>query len=81
MPVFSYLALPKQGQLDELSSELGSIPNCEATPADNQEIIVLVTDTPDEESEKKLQKQLAQIKSLQSLSMTFGHSDEEQAGG
>ena len=31
----------------------------------------------DEEKEKELQKKLKELKSLQSLGMTFGHTDEK----
>ena len=76
MPVFSYLAYPKQGAMQALLNELGALEYCEATPADNEEILILVTDTPDEKTETELQKKLKQIKSLQSLGMTFGHVEE-----
>jgi nitrate reductase NapAB chaperone NapD len=75
MPVFSYLVYPKPGAMQALLDELAALEYCEATPADNQEILILVTDTPDEKREKALQKKLKQLKSLQSLGMTFGHTD------
>ena len=75
MPVFSYLAYPKQGAKQDLLKNLSALEYCEATPADNQNILILVTDTPDEETEKTLQKKLKQLKSLESLGMTFGHTD------
>ena len=75
MPVFSYLAYPKQGAKQELFDDLTSLDYCEATPADNQNILILITDTPDEETEKDLQKKLKDLNSLESLGMTFGHVD------
>lgn len=75
MPVFSYLAYPKQGAKDQLHKDLSTLAYCEVTPADNAEILILVTDTPDAEKEKQLQKQLKSLKSLESLGMTFGHED------
>jgi nitrate reductase NapAB chaperone NapD len=75
MPVFSYLAYPKQGAKQDLLNDLSAIEHCEVTPADNENILILITDTPDEDSEKALQKKLKQIKSLESLGMTFGHVD------
>ena len=75
MPVFSYLAYPKQGAKQDLLNDLSALAYCEATPADNQNILILITDTPDEETEKSLQKKLKQLKSLESLGMTFGHVD------
>jgi len=49
---------------------------CEIIPSDNQEVVVVVTDTPDEKTDKELQEKLKNLPSLQSLSMTFGHNAE-----
>jgi nitrate reductase NapAB chaperone NapD len=76
MPVFSYLAYPVRGAKEELLNDLSALDHCEVMPAENEEVLILVTDTPDEEKEKALQKNLRQLKALQSLSMTFGHTDE-----
>ena len=54
MPVFSYLAYPVLGAKEELLNDLAAIDYCEAAPAENQEILILVTDTPDEDKEKEL---------------------------
>jgi len=75
MPVFSYLAYPKPGAKQALLNDLEALDYCEVTPADNEEILILLTDTPDEKKEKALQKQLKELKSLESLGMTFGHTD------
>ena len=75
MPVFSYLAYPKPGAKEQLIRDLAALDFCEATPADNAEILILVTDTPDEDQEKALQKKLKKLSSLESLGMTFGHVD------
>jgi nitrate reductase NapAB chaperone NapD len=76
MPIFSYLAYPVKGAKARLLKDLSALDFCEVTPAENQELLILVTDTPDEETEKKLQEKLKTIKSLESLGMTFGHTDE-----
>ena len=76
MPVFSYLAYPEQGAKEELLKDLAALDYCEVAPADNKEILILVTDTPDEEKERALQEKIKKLKSLQSLGMTFGHTDE-----
>lgn len=78
MPVFGYLAIPVEGAIATLHDHLSSIPYCEIIPAENRDVLVLVTDTPDEATEKDLQQQLKSLNSLQSLSMTFGHNDEQQ---
>jgi nitrate reductase NapAB chaperone NapD len=76
MPVFSYLAYPKPGAKEALLNDLAALDYCEVTPAENEEILILVTDTPNEKKEKVLQKKLMELKSLESLGMTFGHTDE-----
>ena len=76
MPVFSYLAYPEPGGKATLAQELAALDYCETQVADNEEILILVTDTPNEDQEKELQKKLKTLRSLQGLSMTFGHVDE-----
>lgn len=80
MPVLSYLAIPVSGAKSDLLEALNSMQFCEAFPADNQDILVLVTDTPDDTTEKSLQGQLRNLPSLQSLCMTFGCNDEQPLG-
>ena len=75
MPVFSYLAYPKAGAKKALLKDLAALDYCEVTPADNAEILILLTDTPNDKKEKELQKKLKKLKSLESIGMTFGHTD------
>ena len=75
MPIFSYIAYPKHGQKEKLIHELTTLDYCEVTPSENEAVLILVTDTPDEETEKKLQKKISTLTSLESLGMTFGHTD------
>ena len=76
MPVFSYLAYPAKGAKQDLLKDLAALDYCEATAAENEELLILVTDTPDEKKEQELQKKLKRLNSLESLGMTFGHADE-----
>ena len=76
MPVFSYLAYPVLGAKEQLIDELAALEYCEVTPSENEEVLILVTDTPNEETEKELQEKFKNIKSLESLGMTFGHTDD-----
>ena len=76
MPIFSYLAYPVQGAKKQLAKDLAALDFCEVTPSENEEVLILVTDTPDEETEKQLQAKLEALESLESLGMTFGHTDE-----
>ena len=78
MPVLAYIVTPRSGEKNKLLKELNAMQHCEALSADNADILILVTDTPDKETEKQLEKQHNKIESMESLSMTFGYNDELQ---
>ncbi|MCL7488950.1 MAG: hypothetical protein M8357_12350 [Desulfobulbaceae bacterium] len=80
MPILGYIASPRSGAKKELLQELNALQYCEAFPADNVDILILVTDTPDKETEAMLQQQLKDINALESLSMTFGYNNELHEG-
>jgi nitrate reductase NapAB chaperone NapD len=75
MPIFSFIAYPEDNMKDKLIKELTNMPFCEVKPSDNKDVLILLTDTPDEETNKKLLDNIKSLESLQSLNMTFGHTD------
>ena len=75
MPIFSFLAYPEASKKDQLISDLSKIDYCEVKPSENEDVIILLTETPDEETNKDLINHIKDLDSLQSLSMTFGHTD------
>ncbi len=75
MPIFSFLAYPEKNMKDQLIRDLSHMDYCEVKASENQDVLILLTDTPDEETNKDLIAAIKEIKSLQSLSMTFGHTD------
>ncbi len=77
MPIFSFLAYPENNMKQQLTEELAALEYCEVTVAEKEDVLILVTDTPDEETNKKLTEKIKALDSLQSLSMTFGHTDLE----
>lgn len=78
MPVKSYLAQAFDGQKDALVEALGKLPGCESYAAENEDIVVLVTDTPDEEEEKLLQDALNEIPALKDLSLVSGFMSNQE---
>ncbi|MCP3942372.1 MAG: hypothetical protein GY710_12900 [Desulfobacteraceae bacterium] len=74
MPIFNYLAYPEKNKKQQLIDDLSKEKFCEIKSADNEEVLILVTDTPDEKTNRALQEKIMGLESLQSLSMTFGHS-------
>ena len=77
MPVFSYIAYPSKGtSKEQLIKDLSAMNHCEVMPAENKDVLILVTDTQGGDQESALQEKLKNLKSLQPLAMTYGHTDE-----
>ncbi len=75
MPIFSFLAYPEKSMKDQLINDLSEMQYCDVKPSENKDVLILLTDTPDEETNKDLINTIKNLESLQSLSMTFGHTD------
>ncbi len=77
MPVKSYLAHPHNGRKQELIESLSSLEECEVIPAENQDLLILVTDTEDNFQEKQLKGKLDAIESLKLLTMVSGFTTQK----
>ena len=75
MPITSYLAHARPGQREALALRLGAISECSVLPAENRDVVLLITDTTDAESEERLQQRLRKIEELTCLAMVFAHGD------
>ncbi|WP_139957322.1 hypothetical protein [Flavicella sediminum] len=72
MPIKSYLAHPHQGKKSELINELTALAHCEVIPAENKDLLILVTDTDSKDQEENLRAQLDAISSIKLLAMVSG---------
>jgi len=72
MPIKSYILHCEEQKKEILLKELQKLPNCEVIPAQNHEVIVIVTDTDSEETDTELYNQLLEIKGLKHLSLVSG---------
>ncbi|NER13653.1 hypothetical protein GWK08_09405 [Leptobacterium flavescens] len=72
MPIKSYLAYPVKGKRQELLNVLQNMEECEVVPAENHDVIVVVSETSNGKEEDILQEKLNAIESLQMLSMVSG---------
>lgn len=72
MPIKSYLAHPFEGKKTELIAELSALSFCEVIPADNKELLILVTDTDNNEDEELLKQQLETVGHLKLLTLVSG---------
>ena len=75
MPIFSFIAYPKSEMREQLIQDLSEMEYCEVQASDNQDVLILLADTPDEKTGKDLINSIKELDSLQSLNMTFGYTD------
>ena len=72
MPIKSYVLHCEENSKNILLNELQKLSNCEVIPAQNHEVIVVVTDTESEETDTELYNQLLEMKGLKHLSLVSG---------
>ena len=77
MPIQSYLAHPQTGKKNKLIEDLLEIPHCEVFPAQNKDIVILLTDTETEEEEDVIKQKLESIDSLKLLAMVSGFNTSQ----
>jgi nitrate reductase NapAB chaperone NapD len=77
MPVCSYLVIPETGAVERLAARLAALPGCEVAPAENRDLLLLVTDTPDTETDRKLRRTVEDMEGIHALVLTFGEIDPE----
>jgi nitrate reductase NapAB chaperone NapD len=79
MPVCSYLILPVEGRSRFVAERLSALPGCEVIPAENCDLLVLVTATSGPVEEDALQALITGTAGIQALLLTFGEIDPHAA--
>jgi len=69
MPIKSYLAIPREQQKTELENVLSTLPECEIIPSENKDVIVIVTDTPNEKDDSLLFKKINSLDQLDLITL------------
>jgi len=72
MPIKSYILHYEESKREALIRVLQKLQGCEIIPAQNHDVIVLVTDTKTEELDNKLYNKLLEIKGLKHVSLVSG---------
>jgi nitrate reductase NapAB chaperone NapD len=72
MPIKSYLAHPHQGKKIDLIKAVSALNHCEVIPAENEDLLIIVTETENQEEEEILKENLEAIPSLKMLAMVSG---------
>lgn len=74
MPIISYLVHPQDGKKNELLKNLSLLENCEVIPAENENILILITDTENQNEEKQLLEKIDALENLKLRSMVSGYN-------
>ena len=72
MPIKSYLAYPIDGKKNALIVALNALDNCEVIPSENEELLVVLTDTLTIEEDKSLKDTIDALDSLKMISLVSG---------
>ena len=75
MPIKSYLAIPHEGQKEKLSSAISAFPECEVIPSENNEVLIILTETPEENEDKALFEKLTGLPALKHLNLVSAFSE------
>jgi nitrate reductase NapAB chaperone NapD len=72
----SYLAQPHEARKDELQQAIVGLGNCEVVPAQNKDVLVVITETKNKAEEEELMGKLEAISSLKLLTLVSGFNSE-----
>ena len=76
MPVKSYIVFPHEGKKQELSKALSKLRWCEVLPAENEQLLVMVTDTSSDKEEEECLTQIQQIAELDHYTLVSGFEEQ-----
>jgi nitrate reductase NapD len=76
VPVLSYLAHAAPDRVTTLEATLAAIPGCEVYASERRDVLVLITDTPDDAASDALHERLCAIEDLTALVLVSAFTDE-----
>jgi nitrate reductase NapAB chaperone NapD len=77
MPICSYLVLSRPGRSQALAARLEARPECEVIQAQNADLLLLVTETEDLETDERLRAEIEAMGEVDALVLTFGEVDPD----
>lgn len=77
MPVKSYLAHSSPNTAHQLAASMEILPGCTVLPAENRDALILITDTPSEDSELKLRLRIEVLSTLVSLTLVAAFTADD----
>lgn len=80
MPTCGYLAITEEGAAPGLARRLAALPGCDAVPARNRNVLLLVTETRGPEEDEALRSDLQAMDEIHALLLAFGEIDPDTRG-
>ncbi len=72
MPIKSYLAHPHDGKKADLIIAISNMANCDVIPAENKNLLIVVTDTDNLIEDEQLKESIEALASLKLLALVSG---------
>jgi len=76
MPVKSYLVFPHKGKKEQLTQSLAKLQWCDVLPAENKDVLVLVTETNSEQEEESCLDNIKSIPELDHFTLVSGFDEK-----
>lgn len=77
MPIKSYLVFPHAGKKEGLVEILNQLDWCEVLPAENKDLLVLVTDTANDQEEEVCMSKISEIPELEHYTLVSGFEEKD----
>jgi hypothetical protein len=81
MPVCGYVLVPEARGRAVLMNRLSCLAGCEVVPAQNSDVLLLVTTTPGPTEDRELRQRIESLPGLDALLLTFGEIDPDTKVG
>jgi nitrate reductase NapAB chaperone NapD len=75
MPTCGYIVFTRPGSRDTVAERLRGIEGCEVVPAENRDVLLLVTDAAGAEADDRLRRDVEAIADIECLVLSFGEID------
>ncbi|MEX0313512.1 MAG: hypothetical protein AB3N18_05000 [Allomuricauda sp.] len=79
MPIKSYLVHPAEGKKTALANELSNMQHCVVVPAENEEVLILITETDSKQEEEELKQNLEKISDIKLMALVSGFNTPKNA--
>ena len=77
MPVCSYLVYPRPGRHEAVTEQLTNLDGCRVIPAEDRSVMILVTETPDDQADRDLRQTIETQPDIDCLALCFAHAEED----